>query len=137
MDSRQVDCGEDQRGDQYSVPKAGWVRNDEMNMQMEERKVEDVNRSSCGASPSLPPHPTHSNSYSCSELKTSQECSLPTAQPHPRFPQEFQNLGKLGRVGLFSVSSNLSSFFIPSHLSSGMRLKTLINTFLFNLWLDL
>lgn len=79
------------RGDQYSVPRAGWVRVDEMNMQMEERKVEDANKSSCGASPL--PHPTHSNSYSCSELKTSQECSLPTAQPHPRFPQEFQDLG--------------------------------------------
>lgn len=136
MDSRQVDCGEDQ----YSVPRAGWVRNVEMNMQMEERKVEDVNKSSCGASPL--PHPTHSNSYSCSELQTSQECSLPTAQPHPRVPSGIPRSwlgGKLGRVGLFSVSSGLSSFFIPSHLSSGMRLlKTLINnTFMFNLWLDL
>lgn len=37
MDSRQEDYGEDQPGDQYSVPRAGWVRNGEMNKQMKEK----------------------------------------------------------------------------------------------------
>ena len=50
--------GEDQQENQYSR----WVRNVEMSLLMEERLVDDVNGSSCGTSPSLPPAPTQSSS---------------------------------------------------------------------------